>query len=144
MQSTYLYCLFTHIAGLKWCINICILYYLLIFVAACVLVENEVFIRRTEYARLKLPVRLPKEADHSYGYSFVLSWISFVFFLGAGLVFLFTSHKKKADNLTDPMDNLEIDEPIAIRRWDISGLFHFRLYIVKNSLMFYKKDGKWN
>ncbi|CAG2230197.1 voltage-dependent calcium channel gamma-3 subunit-like [Mytilus edulis] len=84
--------------------------------AACVLVENEVFIRRTEYAKTKLPLRLPKEADHSYGYSFVLSWICFVIFLGAGCVFLFSSHKRKADNLNDELDDLEIDEPIAIRR----------------------------
>lgn len=84
--------------------------------AACVLVENEVFIRRTEYAKSKLPLRLPKQAEHSYGYSFVLSWISFVLFLGAGVIFLFASHKKKSDNLNDQMDNLEIDEPVAIRR----------------------------
>ncbi|CAC5418566.1 unnamed protein product [Mytilus coruscus] len=84
--------------------------------AACVLVENEVFIRRTEYAKTKLPLRLPKEADHSYGYSFVLSWICFVIFLGAGCVFLFSSHKRKADNLNEELDDLEIDEPIAIRR----------------------------
>lgn len=84
--------------------------------AACVLVENEVFIRRTEYAKSKLPLRLPKQADHSYGYSFVLSWISFVFFLAAGMIFLFTSHKRKSDNLNDQMDELEIDEPVAIRR----------------------------
>lgn len=75
------------------------------------------FIRRTEYAKTKLPLRLPKEADHSYGYSFVLSWICFVIFLGAGCVFLFSSHKRKADNLNDEFDDLEIDEPVAIRRW---------------------------
>ncbi|OWF56523.1 epithelial membrane protein 1-like [Mizuhopecten yessoensis] len=84
--------------------------------AACVLVENEVFIRRVEYADTHLPERIPNKANHAYGYSFVLSWMCFVFFVIAGIVFLLTSHKRKADMGDIDDTGAEEDEPVAIRR----------------------------
>ncbi|KAJ8318563.1 hypothetical protein KUTeg_003654 [Tegillarca granosa] len=84
--------------------------------AACVLVENEVFIRRVEHADNKLPERIPENATHSYGYSFILSWIAFVFYVLAGIVFLLTSHKRKAEMADVSDDHVLEDEPVAIRR----------------------------
>ncbi|KAK3089061.1 hypothetical protein FSP39_000489 [Pinctada imbricata] len=84
--------------------------------AACVLVENEVFIRQVDYSRRDLPERLPSEAEWKFGYSFVLSWISFGLYVIAGCIFLFMSHKKK-QGFGETGDKLaEEDEPVAIRR----------------------------
>ena len=86
------------------------------FSAGCIVVMNEVFIRTTEYADENLPARIPKKAEHEYGYSFVLSWIVFVFYLCAGLVFLFTSQKRKT-KMADSDDELAVeDEPVRLRR----------------------------
>lgn len=76
---------------------------------------NEVFIRTTEYADAHLPERIPRKAKHQYGYSFVLSWIVFVMYIAAGLVFLFVSHKRKA-KFSDDDAFAEEDEPVRIRR----------------------------
>lgn len=77
---------------------------------------NEVFIRTTEYADAHLPDRIPKKAEHQYGYSFVFSWIVFVFYISAGVVFLFVSHKRKS-KFSDSDDPLaEEDEPVRLRR----------------------------
>ncbi|KAH3864169.1 hypothetical protein DPMN_027184 [Dreissena polymorpha] len=83
--------------------------------AACIVVMNEGFIRTTEYAHEHLPERFPTSANHEYGYSFALSWIVFVFYVCAGLVFLFTSHKRKA-KMADSEDDLAVDEPVQLRR----------------------------
>ncbi|XP_052789451.1 epithelial membrane protein 2-like [Mya arenaria] len=84
--------------------------------AACIVVMNEVFIRTTEYADEHLPARIPRKAEHDYGYSFVLSWIVFVFYLCAGVVFLFLSQKRKA-KMADSDDDLAVeDEPVRLRR----------------------------
>ncbi|KAL3876872.1 hypothetical protein ACJMK2_034654 [Sinanodonta woodiana] len=87
-----------------------------IMTAACVIVTNEVFIRTTEYATDNLPGRIPKSAVHWYGYSFVISWIVFVFYVAAGLFFLFLSHKRKPD--ISGMENkmAEEDEPMQLKR----------------------------
>jgi hypothetical protein len=86
------------------------------FTAACVLVENEVFIRKLAYARDNLPDRIPVDADTSYQSAFVLSWISFVVYVLAGAIFLFISHKRKAE-MADTIDECaEEDEPVVIRR----------------------------
>ncbi|WAQ96443.1 hypothetical protein MAR_029133 [Mya arenaria] len=75
-----------------------------------------VFIRTTEYADEHLPARIPRKAEHDYGYSFVLSWIVFVFYLCAGVVFLFLSQKRKA-KMADSDDDLAVeDEPVRLRR----------------------------
>lgn len=87
-----------------------------IMTAACIVVMNEVFIRTTEYAEENLPARFPKGAKYQYGYSFVLSWIVFVFFIGAGVAFLIVSHKRKP-KFGESEDVLaEEDEPMQIRR----------------------------
>ena len=86
------------------------------FTAVSVVVLNEVFVRTTEYADQKLPKRIPKQAEHFYGYSFILSWIVFVFYIAAFLVFLFLSHKRKTD-MADIVDKLaEEDEPMRLGR----------------------------
>lgn len=76
---------------------------------------NEVFIRTTEHADTHLPERIPQRAIHQYGYSFVLSWVVFVIYIVAGLVFLFVSHKRKAKFAEDD-DFAEEDEPVRLRR----------------------------
>ena len=77
---------------------------------------NEVFIRTTEYADQKLPERFPNMELHEYGYSFILSWIVFVFFILAGLVFLFLSHKRKAEMADMENDLTQEDEPMRLGR----------------------------
>lgn len=84
--------------------------------AACVLVENEVFIRKISYTQDNLPDRIPAGAETSHGYSFVMSWISFVAYVIAGAVFLFTSHKRKADMADEFDECVEEDDPVVIRR----------------------------
>ncbi|KAL4240327.1 alpha-amylase [Mactra antiquata] len=86
-----------------------------IMTGACIIVMNEVFIRTTEYADEHLPERFP-HAEYQYGYSFVLSWIVFVFYVAAGIAFLVVSHKRKA-KMGESADELaEEDEPMQIRR----------------------------
>jgi len=84
--------------------------------AACIVVMNEVFIRTTEYADQNLPKRIPEKAVHEYGYSFVLSWIVFVFYILAGLVFLFVSQKKKPKLEEYDPNFLQDDEPMQLGR----------------------------
>ncbi|KAL5017936.1 hypothetical protein ScPMuIL_003658 [Solemya velum] len=87
-----------------------------IMTAVCVLVLNEVFIRTTEYSTSKLPGSRVKNAKLSYGYSFALSWLVFVVYVLAGIVFLLMSHKKKTE-MADIVDHLaEEDEPVTIGR----------------------------
>ena len=92
-----------------------------VFSAACVLVENEVFIRKIAYTQENLPHRIPTDAETSHGFSFVLSWLSFVAYVIAGAIFLFTSHKRKADMADEFDECIEEDDPVVIRRW--SNLF---------------------
>lgn len=87
-----------------------------IMTAACIVVMNEVFIRTTEYAEENLPARFPKGANYQYGYSFVLSWIVFVFYIGAGVAFLVVSHKRKIKMGESENPLAEEDEPMQIRR----------------------------
>ncbi|CAL1531324.1 unnamed protein product [Lymnaea stagnalis] len=82
--------------------------------AACLLVLNEVFVKTVEHEKKNMPGRIPIEAETHYGYSFVLSWIVFVFFVIAGLIFLFMSHKKKPE-YADGNEAME-DEPMEIFR----------------------------
>ena len=78
---------------------------------------NEVFIRTTEYADEHLPERIPNTAQHEYGYSFVLSWIVFVFYIITGLVFLFVSHKRKTKFMEhEDIGVTEEDEPMRLGR----------------------------
>lgn len=88
-----------------------------VFSAACVLVENEVFIRKIAYTQENLPHRIPTDAETSHGFSFVLSWLSFVAYVIAGAIFLFTSHKRKADMADEFDECIEEDDPVVIRRW---------------------------
>lgn len=87
-----------------------------VFSAACVLVENEVFIRKIAYTQENLPHRIPTDAETSHGFSFVLSWLSFVAYVIAGAIFLFTSHKRKADMADEFDECIEEDDPVVIRR----------------------------
>ncbi|XP_076458419.1 voltage-dependent calcium channel gamma-1 subunit-like isoform X2 [Babylonia areolata] len=83
--------------------------------AACILVLNEVFSKTTDHEQDSVSGRLPIQAETSYGFSFVLSWIVFVIFLLAGLVFLFLSHKRKAEYADEAEEGLE-DEPMHLGR----------------------------
>ncbi|GFS22850.1 voltage-dependent calcium channel gamma-1 subunit [Elysia marginata] len=82
--------------------------------AACLLVLNEVFVKTAKHEKEKMADHVPQDGRSDYGYSFVLSWLVFVIFVLAGLIFLFTSHKKKAE-YADGTEALE-DEPMEIRR----------------------------
>nr|KAG5710485.1 hypothetical protein BaRGS_022303 [Batillaria attramentaria] len=82
--------------------------------AACLLVLNEVFVKTVEHEKEHMPDRVPIEADTSYGFSFVLSWIVFIIFVLAGMVFLFMSRKRK-NEYADRDDALE-DEPMQLGR----------------------------
>ncbi|XP_055876137.1 uncharacterized protein LOC106074474 isoform X2 [Biomphalaria glabrata] len=82
--------------------------------AACLLVLNEVFIKTVDHEKKSMPDRIPLESVTRYGYSFILSWIVFVLFILAGLIFLFMSHKKKPE-YTDGNEAIE-DEPVEIFR----------------------------
>ncbi|XP_070188142.1 voltage-dependent calcium channel gamma-1 subunit-like [Littorina saxatilis] len=81
--------------------------------AACLLVLNEVFVKTVNHEKENMPERIPREAETSYGFSFVLSWIVFVMFVLAGLVFLIYSRKKKAEYADG--EDLE-DEPMQLGR----------------------------
>ncbi|RUS73715.1 hypothetical protein EGW08_018521, partial [Elysia chlorotica] len=81
--------------------------------AACILVLNEVFVKTANHEKDNYDKDL-NDSSFSYGYSYVFSWIVFVIFVLAGLTFLFTSHKKKAE-YADGTEALE-DEPMEIRR----------------------------
>ncbi|KAL8597367.1 hypothetical protein ACOMHN_056130 [Nucella lapillus] len=83
--------------------------------AACILVLNEVLSKTAQHERDSLPAHLPVQAAASYGFSFVLSWIVFVLFVLAGIVFLFLSHKRKAEYADQSEDGLE-DEPMHLGR----------------------------
>lgn len=82
--------------------------------AACLLVLNEVFVKMVDHEKTNMPERIPKESVTSFGYSFILSWIVFVIFVLAGMVFLLMSHKRKAE-YADHEDGQE-DEPMQLGR----------------------------
>jgi hypothetical protein len=82
--------------------------------AACLLVLNEVFVKTVEHEKANMPERIPPQAATQYGYSFIMSWIVFVIFVLAGMVFLLLSHKRKAE-YADHDDGLE-DEPMQLGR----------------------------
>ncbi|KAL8595018.1 hypothetical protein ACOMHN_001997 [Nucella lapillus] len=82
--------------------------------AACLLVLNEVFVKTVEHEKENMPERIPRDAATTYGYSFILSWIVFVVFVLAGMVFLLLSHKRKA-KYADNNDAVE-DEPMHLGR----------------------------
>ncbi|XP_067672659.1 voltage-dependent calcium channel gamma-1 subunit-like isoform X2 [Haliotis asinina] len=84
--------------------------------AACILVLNEVFSRSVEHGLENLPEKYPQGVESSYGFSYVFSWLVFVVFVAAGLLFLFLSHKRKAD-MADTVDVMaEQDEPMQLGR----------------------------
>ena len=90
--------------------------FIIIISGVSVVVLNEVFVRTVEYAEQNLPERHPVNAEHYYGYSFILSWIVFVFYMAAFLVFLFLSHKRKSE-MADIDDKMaEEDEPMRLGR----------------------------
>ncbi|XP_046584751.1 uncharacterized protein LOC124291724 isoform X2 [Haliotis rubra] len=84
--------------------------------AACILVLNEVFSRSVEHGLKNLPEKYPQGVNSSYGFSYVFSWLVFVVYVAAGLLFLFMSHKRKAD-MADTVDVMaEQDEPMQLGR----------------------------
>ncbi|XP_071107918.1 voltage-dependent calcium channel gamma-1 subunit-like isoform X1 [Haliotis cracherodii] len=84
--------------------------------AACILVLNEVFSRSVEHGLEHLPDKYPQGVESSYGFSYVFSWLVFVVYVAAGLLFLFISHKRKAD-MADTVDVMaEQDEPMQLGR----------------------------
>lgn len=84
--------------------------------AACLLVLNEVYIKSVDHGIAHIPARHPKTADYNYGFSFILSWISFVIYFLAGCIFLFISHKRKSDMADDDDELAEQDEPMRLGR----------------------------
>ncbi|XP_015909636.1 voltage-dependent calcium channel gamma-1 subunit [Parasteatoda tepidariorum] len=63
--------------------------------AAATLIVVEVVINSVAYEERFLSDRHPKGAVWSYGYSFVLAWITFVILVISGLTFLICSRKRK-------------------------------------------------
>ena len=87
-----------------------------VFSGGCILVLNEVFSKSTQHEKRPTDVRVAGESHTSYGYSFVFSWMVFVVFIVVGLIFLFTSRKRKAE-MADTVDVLaQEDEPMQLGR----------------------------
>ncbi|KAK6169020.1 hypothetical protein SNE40_020150 [Patella caerulea] len=84
--------------------------------AACILVLNEVFVKAVEHEREHLADRFPDGGDSEYGFSFVFSWLVFIVFVVVGLIFLFVSHKRKADMGEDDDALAQEDEPMQLGR----------------------------
>ncbi|CAI9739418.1 epithelial membrane 2-like [Octopus vulgaris] len=84
--------------------------------AACLLVLNEVYIKSVDHGIDHIPARHPKIATYRYGFSFILSWISFVIYFLAGCVFLFASHKQKTEMADEEDELAEQDEPMHLGR----------------------------
>lgn len=79
------------------------------------MVVIEVLINSIDYERLSLNVVHPKEAYHTYGYSFYLGWVVFIFNSFASITFLVYSKKRKGDKA--PNEEIALaDEPTIIGR----------------------------
>ena len=87
-----------------------------LFSAACLLVLNEVYIKSVDHGIAHIPARHPKMSDYKYGFSFILSWISFSVYFLAGCMFLFASHKRKSEMADDDDERAEQDEPMRLGR----------------------------
>lgn len=65
--------------------------------AAAILVVIEVVVNSVQYEEQFLTDRHPKGALWSYGFSFIIAWITFVILILCGATFMICSRKKKGD-----------------------------------------------
>lgn len=83
--------------------------------AGCILICIEVSTARMEYEAYNLPNRVPKGATWTFGFSYILAWITFLSQLVACIAFAICSKKKKKDKAPD--DQFAIgEEPMVIGR----------------------------
>ncbi|KAK2169398.1 hypothetical protein LSH36_10g04012 [Paralvinella palmiformis] len=67
------------------------------------------------YEKEHLARRHPAGSQLSYGYSFVLSWIVFLIYLGAAIIYFICSKKRKRDKARSEKEAIE-NEPIHLGR----------------------------
>ncbi|XP_064626605.1 transmembrane protein 114-like [Lineus longissimus] len=83
--------------------------------ALCVLVCIEVLMSSMTYAAAKLPSRIPKGSNLTYGFSFVFAWLAFIAYLAAGVVFLAYGRKKKSEHGVEE-EVAEANQPLQLGR----------------------------
>jgi len=83
--------------------------------AGCILICLEVSTARMKYEALNLPNRIPKGATWTFGFSYILAWITFLSQLTACIAFAICSKKKKKDKAPDDQFAIE-EEPTIIGR----------------------------
>lgn len=90
------------------------MYSFVFFSAAAVLVVIEVVVNSVQYEEQFLNARHPKGAVWSYGFSFIIAWITFVCLIICGATFMVCSRKKKGDRAAG-LQGVD-DEPHIIGR----------------------------
>jgi len=83
--------------------------------AMCILICLEVSTARMKYETHNLPNRMPAGATWTFGFSYILAWITFLSQLTACLAFAICSKKKKKDKAPDDQFAIE-EEPTVIGR----------------------------
>jgi len=83
--------------------------------AGCILICLEVSTARMKYETHNLPNRMPAGATWTFGFSYILAWITFLSQLTACIAFAICSKKKKKDKAPDDQFAIE-EEPTIIGR----------------------------
>jgi len=83
--------------------------------AGCILICLEVSTARMKYEAHNLPNRIPPGATWTFGFSYILAWITFLSQLTACIAFAICSKKKKKDKAPDDQFAIE-EEPTIIGR----------------------------
>jgi ABC-type glycerol-3-phosphate transport system permease component len=82
---------------------------------ACCWVTVEVFKRSMDYTRAHLQDVVPPGSDVSLGFSYVLGWISFIFFLIVSITLFACSRKRKGRSARSVKEAKE-NEPVVLGR----------------------------
>ncbi|XP_045625307.1 voltage-dependent calcium channel gamma-7 subunit [Procambarus clarkii] len=83
--------------------------------AGCVLIVLEVSVSLYHFEEANLPNRQPPGSTWSYGFSFMLAWVSFIAEAAAAIAFGICSRKRKKDKAPDDRYAIE-EEPTIIGR----------------------------
>lgn len=86
------------------------------FTAGAVLVVVEVLINCLHYEQKYAPGRFPKRIEWKFGYSSIIAWIIFVFYVIAGIIFVICSRKRKRDKSAPDDELAQADEPHILGR----------------------------
>ncbi|XP_023221350.1 epithelial membrane protein 1-like [Centruroides sculpturatus] len=86
------------------------------FTAGAVLVVIEVLINCLHYEQKYAPGRFPKRIEWKFGYSSILAWLDFVFYVIAGIIFVICSRKRKRDKSAPDDELAQADEPHILGR----------------------------